>query len=471
MQKGCLHIRMKKPFENIFNEAALLQKIRRSIYLMTLGNTFGTLWAVVCMNGSSSLTGYAGYLGAGDFVFGLLTAIPLASALLQIPFATLVSRTQKRKKYMITYGLISRVLWLLIGLIPYFIPANQAVLRLWSVIFLIGVSSAFGSFINVCWLPWMADLVPQEIRGRWLSKRDGIVSLASVTMGIIVAQILDSMPGYIGYTTVFIIAGILGMFDMFCFFLMEEVYRTPPLQLKIIPVCKQLISDKPFLKFLFFWTAWSFTANMSGSYIARYAITEMGLSYMAYTLCSQVASAAITVLVVSYWGRIHDHFGCKPVLWVSCIVAALTPLFFLFSTYGSFWPTLLHNVIGAAFWCGTNVAATSLQLSTSPDEQRPSYIAFFSCFTSLAGSFLGILVGGAILEGIHLNPTLSAMLPDRYKFMIALSVILRFGAVLIFVPILDNTCDYTTRDMFRELVIKAKARREYLKYRQERRRK
>jgi MFS family permease len=452
------------PFEKIFNEASLLPKIRRSIYLMTLGNTFGTLFTVVSGSGSSSLTGYAGYLGASDFVYGLLTAIPLAMALLQIPFAALVSRTQKRKKYMMTYGLFSRVLWIVIGLVPYFISPDQAWLRLLSVILLIGISSAYSSFINVSWMPWMADLVPVEIRGRWLSKRDAITSIASVTMGLFVASILDRVPGHTGYTIVFVLAGILGMLDMCSFFFMEEVYKTPPLELKIIPVCRQIISNKPFFKFMIFWTAWSFTANMSGSYLARYALTEMGLTYLNFTLCSQVTAAAVTVLVVSNWGRLLDHFGSKPVLWCSCVVAALTPLFFLFSTYGNIWPTLLHNLIGAAFWSGANLAATSLQLSSSPDDQRPSYVAFFSCFTSLLGSFLGILAGGAILEGIHSSASLSAIIPDRYKFMIAISVILRIGTVFIIVPKLDNNCEHTVSSMFREFFLNIKLQKNYISY-------
>ncbi len=437
---------------------------------MTLGNAFGSLFGVVTAGGSSSLTGYAGYLGAGDFIYGLLTAIPLAAALLQIPFASLVSRTQKRKKYMMTYGLFSRALWLPVALIPFFIPASHSNFRLWTVILLIGISSAYGSFINVCWMPWMADLVPVTIRGRWLSKRDGITSIASVTMGLIVASILDRMSGYHGYALVFTIASVLGMLDMCCFFFMEEIYRTPPLQLKLLPVIKQVFRNKPFYKFMLFWTAWSFTANMSGAYLARYSLTEMGLSYTQYTLCSQVTAAAVTVLVVSHWGRLLDRFGSKPVLWCSCIVAGLTPLFFLFSTYGSIWPPLLHNFIGAAFWSGANLAATSLQLSSSPDEQRPSYVAVFSCVTSLFGSFLGILTGGAILESLHSNPALSTLIPDRYQFMIAVSVILRVGSVFLFVPMLDNTGSYTVSGMFRELALRGKVWLHELDYRRQRRR-
>ncbi len=469
-QKGYDYIIMKKPFEKLFDEAGLLPEIRRSIYLMNFANAFGTLWGVVSASGSSSLTGYAKYLGAGDFVYGLLTAIPLAAALLQIPFAARVSRTQKRKRYIMTYGMFSRLLWIFIGLVPFFVPPDPDWLRLWTVIFLIGVSSAYSSYINVSWMPWMADLVPIEIRGRWLSKRDLITSVASVSMGLLVAYILDRLPGVTGYTIVIIMAAIFGMLDMLCFFFMEEVYKTPPVSLKIIPVCKQIISNKPFFKFMIFWTAWSFTANMCGAYLARYAITEMGLTYMQYTLCSNVTAAAITILCVTYWGKLLDHFGSKPVLWCACVVASLTPLFYLLSTPGNIWPTLLHNLLGAAFWCGANLAATGLQLSASPDDQRPSYVAFFSCFTSLIGSFLGILFGGMILEEINKSVTLSAVITDRYKFMIAVSVLLRICAVFIIIPRLDNNRDYTLGGMFAELKLRLVAYMKYLNYNRNRKR-
>lgn len=446
------------PFERIFSEASLLPEIRRSIYLMTLGNIFGTVFGVICASSTSSMTGYAEYLGAGDFIYGVLTAIPLAAAFFQIPFSALVSRTQKRKRYMMTYGVISRAMWILVGLVPYFIPADKSLLRIWSVIFLIGVSSALSSFINVCWMPWMADLVPIGIRGRWLSKKDGITSVASVTMGLIVAGILDRMPGITGYTIVFVMGGILGVLDMCCFGLMKEVYRTPPVTVKLLPVFRQIISNKPFFRFVIFWTAWSFTSNMSGAYLSRYALTEMKLTYMQYTLCSQVASAAVTVTVVHLWGKLLDRFGSKTVMWLSCVVGSMTHLFYLFSTPGNIWPTLLHNVVGATFWSGSNLAATSLQLSASPDAERPTYIAFFSCVTSLFGSFLGILTGGAILEGVQSSAVLSSMISDRYQFMFVIAVSLRLLSVFILVPQLDNDSEHNISDMFRSFSAAMKQR-------------
>lgn len=440
------------PFKAIFDEANLLADIRRSIYFMTLGNIFGALYGVICASGSTSITGYAEFLGANDFAFGVLNGIPLAAALLQIPFSILVSRTQKRKLYLMTFGVFSRVLWLLVGLIPFFVPYTPQGLQLWSVIFLIGISSACGAMINVCWMPWMADILPDTIRGRWLSIRSGISSVLSVLLGLGVAAILDGMPGLSGYALTFLIGGVLGVLDMVSFAFMKEVYSTPPARLHFFTITKQIFRDKPFVRFMTFWTLWCFTANLSNSYYGRYMLGEMGLSFMQWTLCSQVTAAIVAALVVPRWGRLFDRYGSKSVLMVAGTVAALTPAAFLFATYGSVWPALFHNFVGAAFWNAADLAATNMQLTSSPNEQRPSYIAFFSCFTSLFGSFLGVLTGGAILEGLQQLQPLGGIWTDRYKLLIALAVASRFIVVVLCVPKLANNRMATARDLLRDVL-------------------
>ena len=175
-------LHMRSPFTTLYDEVGMLPEIRRSILFMIFGNLFGNLFGTV--TGSSALTGLAGDLGANDFIFGVLTAIPLFGTLMQLPAALLVSRTKKRKTYMLTFGLVSRALWILVGFVPFWIPVQPGWLRIWSLIFLVGLSSLGGSFINVCFTPWMADLVPISIRGRWLSARDRIISVIAVAVEI-----------------------------------------------------------------------------------------------------------------------------------------------------------------------------------------------------------------------------------------------------------------------------------------------
>ena len=376
-----------------------------------------------------------------------------AAALLQIPFSFLVNRTHKRKKYLLTFGLISRALWLFFGMIPLFVPASPAWLRLYSLIFLVGISAALSSSINVCWFPWFSDLSPISIRGRWLSVRDTVTSVVSVGMGLVIAWLLDTLPPENRYIIIFLLGGAVGMMDMLSFGFCKEVYHSAPQKLHIKPVLKSMVSDKPFLHFLIMWTAWCFTANMGGVYIVPYAMNVNGLSAMQITIFATIAASIATVLCISRWGKAMDRFGCKSVMLLTCIVASLTPAFYLLQTPGSIWPTLLHHFIGAAFWCGSNLAANSMQLSSSPDDLRPTYVAVFSCVTALAGGTLGSLTGGALLSLCEANGWFTGFF-DRYKALFLLEVILRLTFVLIFVPKLSNDKDGTTRDLIKAMIPK-----------------
>ena len=196
------------PLNTLYDEVQMPDKIRRSLNFIILGNICGSAHGIICGGGTTAMIGLATELGANDMAFGILSAIPQIAALLQLPYSVLVNRTHKRKKYMLTLGVFSRALWLLFGLIPYFMPMASATLQLWTIIFLMGVSSCCGSVINVCWFPWLSDLTPMQIRGRWLSIRESILAAANVVIGLVVAYTLDSLPVDIRYVIVFLIGVI-----------------------------------------------------------------------------------------------------------------------------------------------------------------------------------------------------------------------------------------------------------------------
>ena len=451
MNKQAIRFRLHSPFTNLYDEAGLPSEFRRSLNFIFLGNLCGTICGIICASGSTAMVGLASSLGAGDLAFGIMSALVQAAAFLQIPFSMLVNKTHKRKKYLLTFGLISRAIWLVFGLIPVFLPADPGWLRLYSLIFLLGISSFLSSAINVCWFPWFSDLAPITIRGRWLSVRDTITSIISVGMGLVIAWLLDNLPPETRYIIIFLIGGTFGMMDMISFGFCKEVYSAPPQKLHIKKVMKDMFSDKPFVHFLIMWTAWCFTANMGGVYMTPYAMNVNGLSAMQIMVFATIAASAATVLFISRWGKAMDKYGCKSVMLVTCIVASLTPAFYVLQRPGSIWPTLLHNFLGAAFWCGANLAANSMQLSSSPDDLRPTYIAVFSCVTALIGGTLGSLAGGTLLEMCETNGWFTGAF-DRYKALFVLEVILRLGFVLLFVPKLSNDRDGTARDLLKALV-------------------
>ena len=436
------------PLNMVYDEARLPAKIRRSLNFIILGNIMGSAHGIICGGGTTAMIGLATELGASDFMFGVLAAIPQLAALMQLPFSVLVNRTHARKKYMLTFGLLSRALWLFFGLIPYMLPMASSVLQLWLIIFLIGISSCGGAMINVCWFPWLSDLTPIRIRGRFLSIRESILAASNVLIGLIVAYALDALPVDIRYIIIFLIGGTVGVIDMVCFGFCEEVYSAPPQKQNLFSAIGQVLKNKPFMKLTIMWTAWCFAANMSGVYLNPYSMNEMGLSFMQIMIFSTIACSIVSIFVMPRWGSLLDRFGSRNVMLISCAVASLTPLFYLFSSPGNIWPTLLHNTIGAMFWCGSNLTCSNMQLSCSPDATRPTHIALFSCVTSMAGGMLGSLAGGALLEAWHSSGMFTGAF-DRYQALFVLSVIIRVTSSLLLVACFAPDNEARPRDMLR----------------------
>ena len=434
----------------MYREAGLSRSVSRSLNLILLGNLCGNLFGTICGGGTTAMNGLASSMHANDLVYGLINGIPQAAALLQIPFSILVGRTHKRKKYLLTFGLISRVLWILMGLITLLVPETPQYLRLSTLLVLLTVSSCFSSAINVCWFPWFSDLAPASIRGKWFSIRDTVIAGVGLGFGILTGFLMDHLAENIRYAVMFSIGGTIGVVDMVCFGFCEEVYSTAAQKIEIRRVVRSVFQNRPFMRFLVMWTAWCFTAYLCEPFFNRYSMNEMGLGYTQMVIFGTAAAAVGTMLFMRHWGRALDRYGCRSVMLVAASGAAVANAFYLLSTPGNVIPVLLRNFIGAAFWCGSNLAANSMQLSLSPDDMRPSFVAIFSCVTALVGAALGTLCGGALLEAWQSAGWFAGAF-DRYKALTALATMLRVLSVICFVPPLVNDREGNARDLLRAL--------------------
>ena len=126
----------------LYDEARLPGNIRRGLNWILVGNMFGNMHGIICGGGTTALVGLAAALGAGDTVFGLMVIIPQIAAVLQLPFSMLVNRTRKRKFYLLTYGLLSRVVWLFMGFLPMVSRGAGDQVPIWLMAIILAASSA-----------------------------------------------------------------------------------------------------------------------------------------------------------------------------------------------------------------------------------------------------------------------------------------------------------------------------------------
>ena len=105
-------------------------------------------------------------MGAGNALVGLIIGFSFISQLSQIPAIFLVEKTGKRKLISFSASAISRILWIVIALTPLIFSGNLILL---AIIFLI--ASSIANISTCSWNSWMRDLIPMNIRGRFLAKR------------------------------------------------------------------------------------------------------------------------------------------------------------------------------------------------------------------------------------------------------------------------------------------------------------
>ncbi len=426
----------------LYREGGIPEIRIKSLRCLMLGTVLGTLFTSVTGSGTM-LAGYFTALGGSAFAFGILSAIPFLAVIVQIPASILISRTGARRKYRIKYGIIARAIWIVIGLIPLFVPAHPVWLRICGLCVFRGLAAGCEAFPEATYGPWLADLVPRNIRGRWLSIRDIICNIAGISVGVIQILLLEWMPGLAGYTVIFVAGGLIGIADILCYLKIEDIPMAAETAGNLSRTAKRVFGDKQFVRFMLFWTFWLFTAYLANPYTSFYALQKLGLSMSVTTMYGQVVPAIISVVVSPFWGCLIDRLGNKRVMFLSCTFSALAPVILVFSEQGHSLPFFLYNLFGSMVWSVPFLVALNMLLCNSPHEGRTGYVAIFHCFTELFGSFSGVLFGGSLIEflsrGLQEWRFVREGVPaDEYKLLFLLSALLRIAATFLIVPKLQN---------------------------------
>jgi MFS family permease len=352
------------------------------------------------------LIAFAVALGASNAIVGLIAAIPPLTQLLQIPSIILVQKTKIRRRICVFFSAISRLSILAMVFIPVLSPGIPGLLLL-----LVGVTShaVFNAVSVAAWNSWMKDLVPQEILGRFFSKRLAIQALIGIittlSAGVLVDQWLRSDPTSLGpYSVVFfigMIAGLIGVY--FIYTIPEPRMIIETLNQSFMTTLRRPFQNQEFRRLMVFSTSWSFAVTLAGPFFTVYLLEVLGydLSIVAgLSVLSQVTS----MIFYQWWGRLSDKYSNKTVLSVTTPVYAIGILLWIFTTVpGPYFFTLpllllIHVILGLSA-AAVNLAHGNLALKLAPRSEATSYLAGWSIVNSIA-AVLAPLAGGVIADSL-----------------------------------------------------------------------
>ena len=361
----------------------------------------GTLFAVIYWPGSSLFNIYMRErLGATLTQIGFFSAIVGIGQLAQLAGVTIFERTRTRKRLWVALVLAYRLMtFSTIGFALYAHYYGATPSLIWSLLTVLAIGFAMAQLTANAWWSWIADLVPETVRGRFLANRQVAATIAMI-VGTLPVILLDSYgkddAGRYTQFADWIFIGIFGLcslsgaIDIIIHGFIPEPARQdrpakPPTGRSSLANLLAPLRDKRFWKFTLSMTLGSFTVMMSAPFVWPYLVDADAIN-MAYSMffISMMLHCAGMLLGSRYWGILADRFGAKPVLAIT-YTCGLLPVYLLFITKGNAnLLVMIVSVLGGILWSGFMTASAQLMLTLAPVKQRSSYVAVHASVTGLA---------------------------------------------------------------------------------------
>lgn len=355
--------------------------------------------AMATLTGGAFLTAFALKLGANNAIIGLLASLPFIAQLTQIPALFLVEWYRRRRSICVWASAASRTAWLIVAFTPLLFPqALRIKVLLWAV-FLHSVLAAVSS---VSWNSWIRDLIPEDMLGRFFSRRMVFTTSVAIVLSLLAGYFVDfwgtKLPERdpFAYSILFFFGFAFGMIGVYFLSTIPDIPMPSPTERINVGALLRPFKDRNFLRLLHFSSSWNFAVNLATPFFVVYMLQRLELS-MTIIVALQILSQMVSLSFLSIWGRLTDAFSNKSVLAVSAPLYIGAIISWSFTTlpekHALTFPLLvaIHIAMGAS-QAGVTLATSNIGLKLSPRGEAGPYLAAYNVANSLmaaAGSILG----------------------------------------------------------------------------------
>ncbi len=388
--------------------------LRRALTFVTISCGFWAVWNY-CVNGAPRIR-YADSMGMGEFGYGLLGAMPHAGLLIQVISSYLMEKYGGRKRIFLIAGITHRAMWILIALIPW-IPGVTPDHHWWLLLLMIWATTSLGNLSDPAWLVWMADFIPDRIRGRYFARRGQVGRFVGMAMTLLVGFILDRAMTDAGkdplilqrtISLLFIVGAVCGMIDIGLFkWVPDEHRRDHTKPINFFQMLAQPLKHPAFRRFLAFRGTLFFGIGYIEVFVWKYLLDDVvKMSNWQANLMLVAIPMISSMLTFPIWGRLVDKLGCRPVLLIAGVLITHGAISWAFVTHDgwhgdSWWIGYMAVLSAAMAWPGVELASQNLLLQMADTDTNKAggsaYVAVHSVVIGIAGSLSGIF-GGTIAE-------------------------------------------------------------------------
>ncbi|MCD6384460.1 MFS transporter [Candidatus Sumerlaeota bacterium] len=408
--------------ENFKDSQTNNERIQKSLRYVVLDGIFS--WTLVSLTGGAFLIDYSLQLGASNVVIGLIAAIPFLGNAFQLPALFLIERIRKRRPLAFISSLCNRGFWILIAFIPWLFPPEKRLIALPVFLF---VGASIAAISNASWNSWMKDLVSEQIRGRFFSRRLSISFAFGLVISLLAGRLIDLYKegrsveqGLTAYTVLFSFAALLGIIgSVFLFQAYEPPMRTPVSRRRLVELLYRPFQDANFRRLLSVTVIWAGALNLSAPFYTVYMFKRLHLSLgtvVAFSVFAQVMNVSFLLI----WGKLADRFGNKPVFTVSSIIYIFALALWPFTALPEpheltfVYLVVIHFLLGIAI-AGVVISSMNIVYKLAPQEEATSYLVVNGACISIASAIAPLIGGFAAhyLDLIELESSLKWHLATR----------------------------------------------------------
>ena len=349
--------------------------------------------------------------GATNAQIGQLTAVASVCGMLALlPGARAIGLLQmQRKAVVISFGgVLGRLALLTWAILPFLVRAPGLAI---GVIIAANALNAFGgNFANPSWTAIVADIVPQDIRGRFFSHRNLAVNIANLAIIPLAGWLITAgnQPGtpLAGYQIAFGAAFITGALATFAYAKIDDPMPAAAQTRKWLAlreVGRAMRRAPHFLGLVGCTLIWNLGLQLCAPFMNVYLVHDLGADTAMVGWITAAASLT-SILTLRWLGRLVDRKGNTWMQGLMSFIIPFTPLAWMAARAP--WQMLLINGIGGILWTAYNLANFNLLLELAPEEARAEATALFQLV--VAGSaVVAPLVGGYLADAVGYRPLLA----------------------------------------------------------------
>lgn len=369
---------------------------------------------------------FAKSLGASSFLLGTIAALTPLLNILQLPAARFLHRAGYKRFVLAGWG--ARTFFTLcIAAIPVW-PGLALSERLCLLVVALCGFNLLRGFAAGAWLPWLTALVPEQVRGRFLSRDNAFMHLGCLFALLVAAWVMAGPVESAEYAAVFGIGLVAALLSLWFVHRIPEA-ESPEERIRsgVAVPWGAMLRHLPFARLLWFTTIYMTVIGSFGVFTVEYLVVREKFGEATILLLSSLSFVGALAGLAITAPRL-DRTGSKPWLRRGLLLLALV-IFGWFALAAGLlpgWPGLVGglNFLGGLAGAVFGVANTRIVMFSVPAMGRNH---FFALFTVVCGLGLGgaPMFWGATLDALGtLEVTAGVVSLNRYSLYFAVLALL-----------------------------------------------